>query len=75
MDAADTTTRTCQCIYCGQIQVAPPPPTVQETLEQKDLVKKQVNRLKKSRSWWITEIFPMSYKWQDEDGQWVKQWG
>ena len=70
-DAADTTA----CINCGQVQVTPPTPTVQETLEQKDLVKKKVDRLKKSRSWWITEIFPMSYKWQDEDGQWVKQWG
>jgi len=70
-DAADTTA----CINCGQVQVMPPAPTVQETLEEKDLLKKNVDRLKKSKSWWITEIFPTSYKWQDEDGQWVKQWG
>jgi hypothetical protein len=55
--------------------VAPPAPTVQETLENKDLLKKKIDRLKKSKSWWITEIYPTSYKWQDEDGQWVKQWG
>jgi len=32
------------------------------------------DELKKNRLWYILEIFPTYYRWQDEDGKWLKQW-
>jgi len=32
------------------------------------------DELKRCRLWYIVEIFPTHYEWQDEQGQWFKQW-
>ncbi|KAH9985076.1 hypothetical protein BJV74DRAFT_878729 [Russula compacta] len=47
---------------------------VEESFDAKDALKKKGDRLKKSRLWWILEIFPTYYERQDESGQWVGKW-
>lgn len=48
--------------------------TIEKSFDDKDALKKKGDRLKKSRVWWILEIFPTYYEWQDESGQWVGKW-
>ena len=59
--------------HCGQVQGAPAL-AVEEFFEAKDAVKKKVDQLKKNKFWWIIEMIPTYYEWQDEQGQWVGQW-
>ncbi|KAK7037246.1 hypothetical protein VNI00_011237 [Paramarasmius palmivorus] len=33
------------------------------------------DELKKNPLWWILEIIPFTYYWQDKDGRWHKTWG
>jgi len=39
-----------------------------------DVRVRKKDQLKIRRLWYILEIFPTYYEWQDEQGQWFKQW-
>jgi hypothetical protein len=33
------------------------------------------DQLKMKKAWWILEIMPMKYAWQDAKGKWHAKWG
>lgn len=44
------------------------------TLDQADCVDPIHDELKLSPMWWLLEMLPMPYSWQDADGVWQKKW-
>jgi hypothetical protein len=47
---------------------------VEQSFDNKDALKEEVDQLKKRRLWWILEILPTYYAWQDEHDRWVGGW-
>lgn len=45
-----------------------------DPLDRIDATSKIYDKLKIKPLWWILEIFPMSYMWQDKNGVWHKTW-
>ncbi|KAI9443508.1 hypothetical protein H4582DRAFT_2197715 [Lactarius indigo] len=50
------------------------PPSVEESLDASDAVEKMGDQLKKNRFWWVLEIIPTYYVWQNEKDEWVGRW-
>ncbi|KAH8989053.1 hypothetical protein EDB92DRAFT_1947605 [Lactarius akahatsu] len=50
------------------------PPSVEESLDAEDAVEKMGDQLKKNRFWWVLEIIPTYYVWQNEKDAWVGRW-
>jgi len=53
---------------------APVPQSVEEALDSLDAVKKMGNQMKKNVFWWLLEIVPTYYEWQNENDKWVGGW-
>ncbi|KAH9979975.1 hypothetical protein BGW80DRAFT_1514339 [Lactifluus volemus] len=51
----------------------PSSPT-ESSLDAEDAVQKMGNSFKKNPLWWILEIIPTYYEWQNETGKWVGNW-
>jgi hypothetical protein len=51
----------------------PPSPT-ESSLEEEDAVQMMGNAFKSNPLWWILEIIPTYYEWQNEHGKWVGKW-
>lgn len=45
-----------------------------DPLDRIDATSKIYDKLKIKPLWWILEVLPMSYVWQDKDGIWRKTW-
>lgn len=45
------------------------------TPDEADSLKPIHDPLKESKLWWILEIIPMSYNWQDAEGVWHRDFG
>ena len=43
--------------------------------EAKDALAPMHNAFRMMPLWWILELLPSSYIWQDADGRWRKTWG
>ncbi|KAH9045010.1 hypothetical protein EDB84DRAFT_1634778 [Lactarius hengduanensis] len=50
------------------------PLSVEESLDAEDAVEKMGDQLKKNRFWWVLEIIPTYYVWQNEKDAWVGKW-
>ena len=42
--------------------------------DRQDAVQKITDQLKKQPLWWILEILPMKYMYQNEDRKWIITW-
>ncbi|KAI9465061.1 hypothetical protein BJY52DRAFT_1114503 [Lactarius psammicola] len=51
-----------------------PPPSVEELLDSLDAVEKMGDQLKRNAFWWVLEIIPTYYVWQNEKDEWVGRW-
>jgi hypothetical protein len=55
--------------------VKPTDPNDEEkVLNAVDALEPIYDQLKLNRMWWILEIVPLSYSWQDEKGVWHTEW-
>jgi len=45
-----------------------------ERREQVDATQPMDDELKKNPLWWMVEVMPMKYSYQDESGRWVSRW-
>ncbi|KAH9060461.1 hypothetical protein EDB87DRAFT_1562060 [Lactarius vividus] len=50
------------------------PQPIEESLDAEDAVEKMGDQLKKNRFWWVLEIIPTYYVWQNEKDEWVGRW-
>jgi uncharacterized protein (DUF2235 family) len=55
-------------------RAATPPLSAEESLDAVDAVQKIGDQLKRNRFWWILEIVPTHYMWQNEKDEWVGGW-
>lgn len=46
-----------------------------ETLDDQDAVQPMHDELKSNPLWWLLEIVPLTYTWQDTDGTWKSKLG
>ena len=46
-----------------------------ESLDAVDVAQPIQDELKRMPLWWILEIMPMTYVWQDKDGAWHRTFG
>jgi hypothetical protein len=51
-----------------------PSSPIESSLDAEDAVQKMGNAFKKNPLWWILEIIPLYYEWQNEHGKWVGKW-
>ena len=58
----------------GLKRAGTPPLSVEESLDAVDAVQKMGDQLKRNRFWWILEIVPSYYMWQNEKDEWVGEW-
>lgn len=52
----------------------PPPLSIEESLDAVDAMKRMGNQLKVNVFWWLLEIIPTYYVWQNEQDEWVGGW-
>ncbi|KAI0301180.1 hypothetical protein B0F90DRAFT_1668043 [Multifurca ochricompacta] len=52
----------------------PPPTFIKRSLDDCDAVEKMGDALRSNIFWWLLEIIPTYYEWQDENGKWIGEW-
>lgn len=58
----------------ANITLDPEPTTAEVDLDMQDAVQPLHDELKLDPLWWLLEIIPLQYSWQDADGIWHKEW-
>ncbi|KAF9533195.1 hypothetical protein CPB83DRAFT_846025 [Crepidotus variabilis] len=54
----------------AKINNSPEPSKLERELDNADALRSRHCQLKKSKTWWILELMPLHYSWQDPDGVW-----
>ena len=52
----------------------PPPSTEEASLDALEAAQEIGDQLKKKMFWWVLEVFPTYYVWQNEKDEWVGGW-
>ena len=55
-------------------RAATPPPSIEESLDAAGAIQGVGDQLKRDMFWWILEIMPTHYEWQNEKDEWVGGW-
>ncbi|KAF8955953.1 hypothetical protein BDZ97DRAFT_1764234 [Flammula alnicola] len=59
----------------ANISLGAEPTTDQLDLDMTDALEPLHDELKLNRLWWILEVLPMQFSWQDAKGVWRRKWG
>jgi len=59
----------------AKMNLEPEPSQTEIEQDMADALEPIHDSVKSNPSWWLLEIFPLHYSWQDADGVWHRDWG
>ena len=58
----------------ANITLSPEPTSAEIDMDMADAVEPLYDELKLDPLWWLLEIIPLQFTWQDADGVWHREW-
>ncbi|KAF9525477.1 hypothetical protein CPB83DRAFT_859310 [Crepidotus variabilis] len=58
----------------ASLDLDPEPSQTEIDMDDQDAMAPIHDELKKHKIWWLLELIPLHFQWQNEDGEWKKDW-
>lgn len=63
-----------EALQRANISLNPEPTTAEIDMDMTDVLQPLHDQLKSDPLWWLLEIIPLQFSWQDANGVWHRKW-